>query len=173
MSNPIPLCHRAQLYVFCPVTSRNPRVQTDIFQVLYGQSIGGAVSIDLASRNPSAIDALILENTFLSLPNLIPSALPALGPFAFLCHQKWDSASKIHQIPHMTPVLMLSGTQDEVVPRDHMLGLWELVQKRDSKSASSVERKEKPSPRGSVPAVAIDVRSSSKFLEFPEGTHST
>lgn len=31
--------------------------------VLYGQSIGGAVSIDLASRNKSSIHALILENT--------------------------------------------------------------------------------------------------------------
>lgn len=32
--------------------------------VLYGQSIGGAVSLDLASRNPKAIHALILENTW-------------------------------------------------------------------------------------------------------------
>ncbi|OBZ78246.1 Protein bem46 [Grifola frondosa] len=77
--------------------------------ILYGQSLGGAVAIDLASRNPQTIRALILENTFLSLPRLVPSALPVLGPFAFLCHQKWDSASKIPLIPRDTPMLLLSG----------------------------------------------------------------
>lgn len=35
--------------------------------VLYGQSIGGAVAIDLAGRNPDRIAAVIVENTFLSL----------------------------------------------------------------------------------------------------------
>ena len=35
--------------------------------VLYGQSIGGAISIDLASNNGDRIAGLILENTFLSL----------------------------------------------------------------------------------------------------------
>ena len=29
------------------------------FQILYGQSIGGAVAIDLASRNPSAVRSYI------------------------------------------------------------------------------------------------------------------
>ena len=60
----------------------------------------------------------------------MPSALPVLGPFAFLCHQKWDSASKIPLIPAETPMLLLSGVRDEVVPREHMQGLWELVQRR-------------------------------------------
>ncbi|KAL0959367.1 hypothetical protein HGRIS_014621 [Hohenbuehelia grisea] len=102
--------------------------------VLYGQSIGGAVSIDLASRNPSLITALVLENTFLSLPQLIPHALPAFKRITFLCHQKWDSASKISKIPAETPILMLSGVLDEVVPKEHMRGLWELVTKRGEKS---------------------------------------
>ena len=53
-----------------------------------------------------------------------------LGPFAFLCHQKWDSASKIPLLPAELPMLLLSGVQDEVVPREHMQGLWELVEKR-------------------------------------------
>ncbi|KAF8233868.1 alpha/beta-hydrolase, partial [Tricholoma matsutake] len=95
--------------------------------ILYGQSIGGAVSIDLASRNPTKINALILENTFTSLPDVIPHALPLLGPFSFLCHQKWDSVSKIPLIPATTPILMLSGLKDELVPKDHMRTLWEAV----------------------------------------------
>jgi alpha-beta hydrolase superfamily lysophospholipase len=35
--------------------------------IVYGQSIGGAVAIDLVSKNHSKIDLLIVENTFLSL----------------------------------------------------------------------------------------------------------
>lgn len=38
--------------------------------VLYGQSIGGAVAVDIASRFEEFVDALIVENTFLSLVSL-------------------------------------------------------------------------------------------------------
>jgi fermentation-respiration switch protein FrsA (DUF1100 family) len=42
--------------------------------VVYGQSLGGAVSLSLVSRNQQAGDimALVLENTFLSIKKLIP-----------------------------------------------------------------------------------------------------
>lgn len=93
-------------------------------QILYGQSIGGAVAIDLAHRNPQAVSnppsllsspflaskpltvltqitALIIENTFMSLPRLIPTAMPWLGPFSFLCHEKWESYLKVtSQLEH-------------------------------------------------------------------------
>jgi abhydrolase domain-containing protein 13 len=95
----------------------------------------------------SQIQALILENTFTSLPRLIPTALPLLSPFSFLCHQKWDSASKVPLIPTETPILMLSGARDEVVPKEHMRNLWEIVKKRGEKGKS-------------------------KFLEFEDGSHS-
>lgn len=35
--------------------------------VAYGQSIGGAVAIDLVSRNENSFAGLMIENTFLSL----------------------------------------------------------------------------------------------------------
>ncbi|KAL0581286.1 bem46 protein, variant [Marasmius crinis-equi] len=101
--------------------------------ILYGQSIGGAVSIDLASRNPDKITALILENTFTSLPALVPHVLPALSAFTFLCHQKWDSASKIPLIPPKTPILLLSGAKDQIVPQEHMKQLRDLVLQRGAK----------------------------------------
>lgn len=43
--------------------------------VVYGQSLGGAVSIQLVAKNQNdgALAALILENTFLSIRKLIPS----------------------------------------------------------------------------------------------------
>lgn len=31
----------------------------------------------------------------MSLPRLIPTAMPLLGPFSFLCHQKWESYLKV------------------------------------------------------------------------------
>ncbi|KAF9653539.1 alpha/beta-hydrolase [Thelephora ganbajun] len=127
--------------------------------ILYGQSMGGAVSIDLASRNHEAIRALILENTFMTLPSLIPSALPFLSPFAFLCHQKWESAIKLPKIPVTMPILMLSGLQDEVVPAEHMRGLWEIAQKRRTTKSSAFFK-------------VIDGTGKSKFIEFPEGHHN-
>ncbi|EGN94339.1 hypothetical protein SERLA73DRAFT_62688 [Serpula lacrymans var. lacrymans S7.3] len=130
--------------------------------VLYGQSIGGAVAIHLASRNPAKITALILENTFTTLPRLVPKALPLLGPFAFLCHQKWDSASKIPLIPRSTPILMLSGVRDEVVPREHMQELWEIVSRRQG--ATSKQNK-------SIPLSEVG-DGKSKFIEFERGTHN-
>ncbi|KAF9465466.1 Alpha/Beta hydrolase protein [Collybia nuda] len=127
--------------------------------ILYGQSIGGAVAIDLASRNPSKIGALILENTFTSLPSLVPHALPLLGPFSFLCHQKWDSASKIHLIPATTPILMLSGARDDLVPKAHMRALWEAVAKRGEKKTSG----------GKEYKVGLE---RAKYMEFKSGGHN-
>ncbi|EMD36154.1 hypothetical protein CERSUDRAFT_115126 [Gelatoporia subvermispora B] len=153
------------------VTSNPTLNRTPI--VLYGQSIGGAVSIDLASRNPSIIRALILENTFLSLPRLVPSALPPLAPFAFLCHQKWDSASKIPLIPPTTPILMLSGARDEVVPKQHMFELWKLVRAREGERKEN-RRAEEGVKEEEMEEEVQDVRTGggSRFVNFPQGTHN-
>ncbi|PWN93886.1 alpha/beta-hydrolase [Acaromyces ingoldii] len=88
--------------------------------VAYGQSIGGAVAVDLVSRNTKSIYALILENTFLSIPELIPHVLPPVRPFAFLCREYWPTGESIKLIPKTTPILFLSGRMDELVPPSHM-----------------------------------------------------
>ena len=42
----------------------------------------------------------------MSLPRLIPSAMPLLGPFSFLCHQKWESYLKVtFQNSHSRPMV--------------------------------------------------------------------
>ena len=122
----------------------------------------------------------------MTLPSLIPSALPFLSPFAFLCHQKWESANKLPKIPVTTPILMLSGLQDEVVPAEHMKELWEIAKKRRTvrssvfskactpllllplASETSHLQKEIDGGREGV----IDGTGKSKFIEFPEGHHS-
>lgn len=104
--------------------------------VLYGQSIGGAVAIDLAARRAPQVAGLIVENTyvaadsFLSLPLLVPHLLPGLAPFTFLLRaymltgDVWPSKRQITRIPDTVPVLFLSGDRDELVPPSHMQELY-------------------------------------------------
>ncbi|KAI5306073.1 hypothetical protein KEM55_008736, partial [Ascosphaera atra] len=40
--------------------------------VVYGQSLGGAVSTWLSVKNPDKVAAVVLENTFLSLRKMVP-----------------------------------------------------------------------------------------------------
>jgi len=85
--------------------------------VVYGQSLGGAVSIDLVAKNKGSGDirGLILENTFLSIAKMIPNVIPVARYLTPLCHEYWNSEGMIPQITDI-PVLFLSGLQDEIVP---------------------------------------------------------
>ena len=85
--------------------------------IVYGQSLGGAVSIRLVQRNQNLGDivGLILENTFLSMRSLIPSVIPPAKYLTMLCHQVWPSEAMIPNITEV-PILFLSGLQDEIVP---------------------------------------------------------
>ena len=85
--------------------------------VIYGQSLGGAVSIDLVAKNKGTGDirGLILENTFLSIAKMIPKVMPAAKLLVPLCHEYWKSEEIISQITDI-PVLFLSGLRDEIVP---------------------------------------------------------
>jgi len=145
--------------------------------ILYGQSIGGAVSIHLASQNRKSIRALILENTFMNLPSLIPTALPVLSPFAFLCHQKWESAQKLPSIPATTPILMLSGLKDEVVPKEHMKGLWEIIKNRRRSAgdvsiiSETVDEALDKNGEGKAEEVAGAI-GKSRYVEFENGSHN-
>ncbi|OTA93534.1 hypothetical protein M434DRAFT_395577 [Hypoxylon sp. CO27-5] len=96
--------------------------------IIYGQSLGGAVSIKLVSKNQHAGDiaGLILENTFLSMRSLIPSVIPPARYLTMLCHQVWPSESILPSITEV-PILFLSGLQDEIVPPAHMRKLYELA----------------------------------------------
>ncbi|KAK9383819.1 Alpha/Beta hydrolase protein [Kockiozyma suomiensis] len=92
--------------------------------ILYGQSLGGAVAIYLTEKYQDEISGLIVENTFRSIPSLIPSILPVAQYFSFLCHQIWPSEQLIKKITKV-PVLFLSGSNDEIVPPAHMKYLYE------------------------------------------------
>ncbi|KAJ6120438.1 Protein bem46 [Penicillium sp. IBT 18751x] len=93
--------------------------------VIYGQSLGGAVAINLVATNQEHgdISGLILENTFLSIRKLIPSVFPPARYLARLCHQYWTSEDVMPKITKV-PILFLSGLKDELVPPSNMTQLF-------------------------------------------------
>ncbi|KAJ5902245.1 hypothetical protein N7495_002773 [Penicillium taxi] len=93
--------------------------------VVYGQSLGGAVAINLVATNQEQGDiaGLILENTFLSIRKMIPSVFPPARYIARLCHQYWTSEEVIPKITEV-PILFLSGLKDDLVPPSHMTQLF-------------------------------------------------
>ncbi|RDW64684.1 hypothetical protein BP6252_10335 [Coleophoma cylindrospora] len=97
--------------------------------VVYGQSLGGAVSIQLVAKNQGdrKLIGLVLENTFLSMRKLIPSVVPPAKYLAYLCHQVWASDTFLPSITEV-PILFISGLLDEIVPPAHMRRLYEICQ---------------------------------------------
>ncbi|HEY3377270.1 MAG TPA: alpha/beta hydrolase [Armatimonadota bacterium] len=74
--------------------------------ILYGYSLGGGPSVDLAARNPE-IAGLILESTFVTV--FRAKTVVTLLPF-----DKFDNLSKI---PHVRcPVLVMHGRDDQTIP---------------------------------------------------------
>ncbi len=78
--------------------------------VLYGESIGGAVAIDLAMRRK--VKALITEETLSSVKDMIKIIYPFLPYFVF--QSRFDSVSKIKGIN--VPKLIIHSVDDEIVP---------------------------------------------------------
>ncbi|KAJ2855632.1 bem46 protein, variant [Coemansia erecta] len=111
--------------------------------VAYGQSLGGAVAIDLVAANEPEFAGLVLENTFLSVPKLVPHVLPILKYLTFLASEKWVSEAAIRKITAV-PILFLSGLQDDLVPPPHMRKLYELAQRNQDGKKMTVAWEEFP-----------------------------
>jgi fermentation-respiration switch protein FrsA (DUF1100 family) len=79
--------------------------------VLWGESIGGAIAVDLAARDGAR--ALILEDTFTSLPEVAAYHYPWL-PVRWLMHGKLNSLEAIRH--YRGPLLMAHGDADTIVP---------------------------------------------------------
>ncbi len=78
---------------------------------VFGRSLGGAVAVDICSREDCM--KLILESTFTSTADMARAIFPflPLGPFLT---ERFDSESKIVNV--RAPLLQFHGTDDEVVP---------------------------------------------------------
>ncbi len=82
--------------------------------VIYGESMGGAVAIDLASKRPQAA-GLIVQSSFTSMSAAIKQFdWLHLLPIDMLLTQRFNSLAKVRSL--QMPVLYLHGTADQVVP---------------------------------------------------------
>lgn len=78
--------------------------------LLYGESLGGAVAVDLATR--VACGGLVIESTFTSIPDMAKEAFPFVP--RFVLGAQFDSLSKIGQVKCRK--LFLHSIGDEIIP---------------------------------------------------------
>ena len=96
--------------------------------VIFGRSLGGAVAVELASRsdNRGKIAAVLLENTFTSIPDIAKALfnykLVRWMPIWFY-KNKFFSKKKVCKIS--APTLFLSGLADNLIPSKMMTDLFE------------------------------------------------
>lgn len=79
--------------------------------VLYGESLGAGVAVELASRGAGRV--LVLEAPFTSLMDAAAGRFP-LFPVRWLIRDRYDSVAKIGRIT--APLLILHGEEDFVLP---------------------------------------------------------
>ncbi len=81
---------------------------------IYGESMGGAVAIELARRRSPA--ALIVEDTFTSLADVGAEVYPWL-PVRWISRTRYDSIAKIAGV--RVPFLVAHSPEDGLVPFQH------------------------------------------------------
>jgi fermentation-respiration switch protein FrsA (DUF1100 family) len=115
---------------------------------LYGESLGGAVAVQLAASlcgagtSPAGI---ILRSTFSSLADVARHHYPIV-PIGLLLSERYDSVEKIRKVT--CPILMLHGQRDTIVP-------YELARKL---FAAAPERSADGSPK--------------QFVDLPHSDHN-
>ena len=82
--------------------------------IIYGESLGGAVAIDLATKHPEAA-GLIVQSSFTSMPSQVKQLYPVLSifPIDLILHQRFRSIEKVGQLS--LPILFIHGTEDKIV----------------------------------------------------------
>jgi fermentation-respiration switch protein FrsA (DUF1100 family) len=109
---------------------------------LTGRSLGGAVVVQVAAKlgKDAAVAGVVVENSFTSISKMVDKMFPflALGDLKkkFL-RLSWDSITKIRDISQ--PMLFIGGKQDEIVPAEHMLELYDAAIGASSKKFHQVE----------------------------------
>jgi len=90
--------------------------------VLFGESLGGGVAVELATRHDC--EGLVLFSTFESLPKAAKAMIPWL-PCETLMSNRFDNAAKLPRIHR--PVFIAHGSADEVIPFQHSWTLFGLA----------------------------------------------
>ena len=90
--------------------------------VYFGESLGAGVAVTLATTHPPA--ALVLRSPFTSLADVGAHHYPWL-PVAALARDRYPNIETIEQIN--TPVLVVAGSADRIVPPTHSRRLYDAV----------------------------------------------
>ncbi|MEP0890879.1 MULTISPECIES: alpha/beta fold hydrolase [unclassified Leptolyngbya] len=91
--------------------------------VIYGESLGGAIALNLATKHPDA-SGLIMQSSFTSMREAIQHRkLLQLFPISLILTEQFNSLAKIQELK--IPVLFLHGTRDSVVPPEMSQRLYE------------------------------------------------
>tara|TARA_A100001011_G_scaffold88349_1_gene92757 strand:- start:4272 stop:5069 length:798 start_codon:yes stop_codon:yes gene_type:complete len=90
--------------------------------ILYGESLGTAISIDLAKDFDFA--GIILESPFTSMVDLAKIYYPYL-PVNIMLKDRYDSINKIKYIN--SPILIMHGMKDKIVPYDMGIKIFEIA----------------------------------------------
>lgn len=98
--------------------------------IVMGRSLGGAVAIYTATKYKDSIRGMLIENTFSSLEDAAPHALPILRPLVgpgkpcnFLLRNKWYNDRRVRQLQDM-PIMFLSSLADEMLHPGQMKALY-------------------------------------------------
>ena len=97
------------------------RPEVDPERVIYfGESLGAAVALRLATERPPA--ALVLRSPFASLAEVGRRHYPVL-PVSLLLRDRYDSAALAGRLD--APLLVVAGGRDQIVPAGHSRRLFE------------------------------------------------
>ena len=94
----------------------------------HGRSLGGAVAIHMASQKPSLFRGLVVENSFTSISDMADVLFPILKYIKWakmmILRIGWDSDKTVPNLK--LPIFYVTGDQDEIVPHEQTLKLYEL-----------------------------------------------
>jgi uncharacterized protein len=94
---------------------------------IYGESLGGAIALDLAIRHPEA-GGLIMQSSFTSMAETVRHrGFLQIFPINLLLSERFDSLTKIQSLK--VPVLFLHGKSDSVVPSEMSQRLYDTASK--------------------------------------------
>lgn len=91
--------------------------------VIYGESLGGAIAINLATNHPDA-GGVIVQSSFTSMAAIAQHRpLLPLFPVNLLLTQRFDSIAKVRHL--QVPILFIHGTADQTVPAEMSQQLYD------------------------------------------------
>lgn len=90
--------------------------------VYFGESLGSAVAVNLAAEHAPA--ALVLRSPFASMADVGQHHYPFL-PVRLLLRDRYASIDRIRQV--RSPVLVIAGAEDRIVPLEHSRRLYDAI----------------------------------------------